>query len=304
MEARQFRHVLALVECGNFHKAAESLRVTQPALSKSIQGIERELGVRLFDRHGKAVAPTVFGTLAAKAARQVVDAIDGLARAIEQTTALDAGELSVGAGPYAADVWFGQVAGRVLRAHPGLRITLHVEPWEALPEALRSGRIDLSVANSEPVRGRREFRVVEFPSQPGIWVCRAGHPLALREKPGRAALLAYPLIGPHMPESILRWLEAGTRAHPSVLARKIDTTSMTMVKAMIREGDAVSLVHPASVRAELRSGEFATLELDAPPLAFDSGLAWLSDRSLSPAALAFARELLAEVGLDPESHLN
>ena len=72
---------------------------------------------------------------------------------------------------------------------------------------------------------------------------------------------------------------------------------------MIREGDAISLVHPDMVRAELASGEFAVLEIDAPPLHLRGGVAWLAEKSPSPAALAFIRELLIEVGLDPDSLL-
>jgi DNA-binding transcriptional LysR family regulator len=76
-----------------------------------------------------------------------------------------------------------------------------------------------------------------------------------------------------------------------------------MIKARIREGDAVSLVHPDMVRSELASGEFVVLHFDAPPVVFHAGMVWLADRSLSPAALALARELLVEVGLDPDSFL-
>jgi DNA-binding transcriptional LysR family regulator len=76
-----------------------------------------------------------------------------------------------------------------------------------------------------------------------------------------------------------------------------------MIKAMVREGDAVSLVHPDAVRVELARGHFVTLDFGAPPLTFRTGLVWLADRSLSPAGRAFAREVLAEVGIDAESSL-
>jgi DNA-binding transcriptional LysR family regulator len=297
VEVRQLRHVLALVEGANFHKAARALGLTQPALSKSLQQIERELGQRLFDRHGKAVVPTVFGEIAARAARDVLGALEGMTRAIGQAANLDAGELSVGAGSYVADVWLGQVAGRLSRRYPRLHLTLHVEHWSDLPELLLRGRIDLFVASIEHVRDRKQFRVVAFPQEQGVWVCRAGHPLAHAKRPRRSALGDYTLIGPPVPESLRRWFEAdpaGSRA----LRRKIDTTSVTMIKAMIREGDALSVVHPDTVRSEVAHGEFVTLDLDAPPVLFQPGLVWLSDRSLSPAAAAFAEELLVEVGMD------
>jgi DNA-binding transcriptional LysR family regulator len=76
-----------------------------------------------------------------------------------------------------------------------------------------------------------------------------------------------------------------------------------MIKAMVRQGDAVSLIHPAEVRVELARGDFVTLDFGAPPQTFHTGLVWLADRSLSPAGIAFAREMFAEVGIDAESSL-
>jgi len=104
VEVRQLRHVLALVEHENFRKAAEVLHLSQPSLTKSIQQLERTCGVRLFERRGKSVVPTVFGQLVAETARQVLDALDALTRKINETTNLEAGELAVGAGPYAAEI--------------------------------------------------------------------------------------------------------------------------------------------------------------------------------------------------------
>jgi DNA-binding transcriptional LysR family regulator len=88
-----------------------------------------------------------------------------------------------------------------------------------------------------------------------------------------------------------------------VLNRKIDTTSVALIKAMVREGDAIALVHPDMVRDEVASGDFKVLEIDAPPLYLKGGVVWLAERSPSPAALVFIRELLIEVGLDPDSSL-
>jgi DNA-binding transcriptional LysR family regulator len=124
--------------------------------------------------------------------------------------------------------------------------------------------------------------------------------MSARKQPGRTALVGYPIIGPQVPESIHRWL-SDARGRSSALERKIDTTSVTMIKAMIRQGDAVSLLHPDTIRSEVLSGEFTVLEFDAPPLVFHAGIVRLADRSPSPAALAFTHELLQEVGIALDS---
>ena len=94
---RQYRHVLALADHASFRKASEALGISQPALTKSLFQIEREVGQRLFDRHGQTISPTVFGAIVVDTARKMLDAEEAMTRAIGQTAALDAGELAVGA---------------------------------------------------------------------------------------------------------------------------------------------------------------------------------------------------------------
>ncbi len=197
---------------------------------------------------------------------------------IAQTTNLEAGELAVGAGPYAAEMWLGHVTGRVLKRYPQLRLKLQAEHWRVLPELLRQGRLDLVVANVEEILGLKEFRIIEQPPVRGIWVCRASHPLTRRKALSHSALKEYPFIGLRIPEPIRVRMDSGAR-DASLMSRKIETTSVTLIKAMSRESDAISLVHPDMVRAEVASGEFAALEIDAPALSLRGGVVWLAERS-------------------------
>jgi DNA-binding transcriptional LysR family regulator len=98
----------------------------------------------------------VFGAIIDDTARKMLDSQEAMTRAIEPTAALDAGELSVGVWPY---------SGRLPRRYPRLRISIHIDQWESLPDLLRRGRVDLFVASIVQTRGRKEFRVVEFPEQ-------------------------------------------------------------------------------------------------------------------------------------------
>ncbi len=302
MELRQFRHVLALADSASFRKASEALGISQPALTKSLFQVERDVGHRLFDRHGQTISPTVFGAIVIDTARRLLDTEEAMFRAVGQAAALDGGVLAVGAGAYAADIWIGRVSGRLLERHPRLRMSIHVAPWEDLPDLLLRGRIDLFVASIEEIRRRKEFRIIEFPEQHGVWVCRAGHPLASQASPSREDLRRYVMISPQLPPRIQRWLVAEER-RSQVVRRHVNTASVTMIKAMVRQSDAVTLIHPDEVRLELERGDFVPLEFGAPPLAYYTGLVWLADRSLSPAGLAFARELFAEVGVDAETSL-
>src|SRR3569623_1754689 len=75
----QLRHLIALVESGSFSRAAESLFLTQPALSRSIRALEDEMGQPLFDRIGRRTELTPFGRDVLERARHIVFEADELA---------------------------------------------------------------------------------------------------------------------------------------------------------------------------------------------------------------------------------
>ena len=129
---RQYGHVLALADHASSRKASEALGIAQPALTKSLFQLEREVGQRLFDRHGQTISPNVFGAIAVDTARKILDSQEAMTRAIGQTAALDAGELAVGVGPCTADTCMGQVSGRLLQRHP--RFT-HLDRRRAVGES-------------------------------------------------------------------------------------------------------------------------------------------------------------------------
>jgi DNA-binding transcriptional LysR family regulator len=118
VELRRYRHVLALADHASFRKASEALSISQPALTKSLFQIEREVGQRLFDWHGQTISPTVFGAIVIDTAHKLLDSQEAMTRIIGQTATLDAGEPSVGVGPYTANTWMGQVSGRLLPRDP------------------------------------------------------------------------------------------------------------------------------------------------------------------------------------------
>ena len=71
MELRQLRHLIAVVEHGSFSRAAEAVHLTQPALSRSIQALEAEVGAAVLERNRGAIEPTDVGRLLLTHARQL-----------------------------------------------------------------------------------------------------------------------------------------------------------------------------------------------------------------------------------------
>src|SRR5690606_10889580 len=128
MSLRQFEYALAVAEEGSVTAAAELLRVAQPSVSQQIRGLERDLGVRLFERTPTGLVPTAVGRAFLREAEVAVSA-SRRARATARAGADDVvGELVV-----AAQMGFGArqrpgALGALRGRFPGLEVTVFEEP--------------------------------------------------------------------------------------------------------------------------------------------------------------------------------
>jgi len=142
METRKLRYVLTVAEELSFTRAAARLHMTQPPLTKQIQEVEAELGVRLFDRTKRVVQLTKAGEVFVERARRLLQDFDQLRRASGQADRGEAGRLTIGfLGAIAFDLF-----PRILREYraqvPDVRIGLLESDNQALMEGLRGRTID------------------------------------------------------------------------------------------------------------------------------------------------------------------
>ncbi len=115
-DLRQLRHFVALAEHGHFARAAEAVNLSQPALSRSIQALESQLGCPLLDRHSRGFSLTAHGRLVLEHARRLLAGSRALSNAVSKLGNLQSGELRLGAGPYPA----ARLVPRALGAFAGL----------------------------------------------------------------------------------------------------------------------------------------------------------------------------------------
>jgi DNA-binding transcriptional LysR family regulator len=176
LEIRQLRHLVVLARTLNYVRAAEELCITQPTLSRSIQSLERQLGVRLFDRDRGGVALTPQGrAIATRAAFLVTDAGD-----LERESKLSAcglsGRIRFGIVPMPAHALLQPVLSDRLNRAPGVTHEVVVRDVEALSAMLIAGDIEFFVSHRPP-HDLSLADVEPLASFPHSLVVRAGHPL-------------------------------------------------------------------------------------------------------------------------------
>jgi LysR family transcriptional regulator, cyn operon transcriptional activator len=189
MNLRQLRYVVATADHGTMTAAAQALFVAQPALSRAIRELERELGVELFARAGRGVALTDAGDRVVRHAREALRAV----AAIEAYAAAPGGaELRVAATPTLEPELTARLLPDFARDQPAVRIrVVRCGGRESVGAAVREGRADLALTDL-PVPGDLaahplERREVVLVSPPG---------LGLREPVPVAALDGLRLVMP------------------------------------------------------------------------------------------------------------
>ena len=266
LELQQLRQVVALAEHRSFVRAAAVLHISQPALSRSIQAVEREFGSNLFVRSSAGVIPTDRGRLYIERARDLLRMADELQGEALGHAALSTGRVDVGGGPYPTSAFLGHAASKFIEQFPRVAVRLHAGNWDDLVHPLRSRSLDFFVAETSLLTREPDLDVVALPVQhPIYFVARTGHPLTRRAGDVRAADVGeWPFAAPsRIPPRVLDPLLA---AHREGSARMdvtrpfpaIECNGIEPVKRIVATSDTVTATILPCIADELEQG---TLQL-------------------------------------------
>jgi DNA-binding transcriptional LysR family regulator len=143
MDLRQLRYVVAVASRRSFTRAAEDLGIAQPALSQQVAALERELGVRLFDRTNRRVAPTQAGLALSVRAERILEDAAAAAREVGAHAGGHRGRVAVGTCRSFADFTLPKILGEFHRRYPEIEVSLEEGSAADLLARLRSGAIDV-----------------------------------------------------------------------------------------------------------------------------------------------------------------
>ena len=284
----QLRHAVALGREQNFARAAAELHLSQPALTRSIQALERELGVKLFDRQTRRTVPTAFGVLVLEHAEEMLRRAEQLKRDVEIMSAAAVGELRVGAGPYPARTTLGPAVAEVCANSSRFKIVVTVGGAERLKELLLNREIDLFIGEHNAERDPR-LEVSALKERPLVLYCRSAHPLTKQRALRATDLVRYPLGYPNpRPEQqaaarALVEKDGGSDAHRTTIV----ADDIALLVSVVRNSDCVGFATPDAIIEEVRAGHVAILPYPLPTV-FGSAACVVSMQGVTPSPLAQA----------------
>jgi DNA-binding transcriptional LysR family regulator len=258
-----FRSLAAIVDCGGFSKAAAVLHISQPALSQHIRLLERDLGLKLFDRHGRGVRLTPDGERALVEARRLLAAHD---QAVSRLRQRPQRSLVVGTSEHLAELVLRYTLKANQESARGPRLSFRVGRSAALLDAVEKGQLDLAFILNPGERTLGAL-VTEVPlrwfTAPG-WQCPAdGEP--------------WPLIAFEEPCALRSRAVAVLAEQCSEISISVQSTTLDGALAATRMGLGTTLLP--------RLGEVPD---------------GIEERTDLPGAGHAALELVARQGLEPE----
>ena len=271
IDLRQLRAFIALAEHLHFGKAAASLHLTQPPLSRQIAALEVELGVTLFFRHSRSVVLTAAGRDFYPQAKQILLGLDVAVRSVRAAAQGERGELRLSFTMVAAWILLPKLLKIYSAAYPEVRLILNEVLPKDLALVLERGEADvaLTFSASHP----SSLRYQRLHAEPLCVVLPASHPLAAAPQFQLAALanesfITFPAqTAPALHQAVMRSChDAGFE--PQI---RLETQLQQTIVNLVAEGLGVSLVPEAMRKMQMPGVIFRPLE-HSPTV--ELGLMW------------------------------
>lgn len=255
IELRSLRHVVALARTLSYSRAAEELGISQPALTRSIQAIERQVGMRLFDRDRGGVGLTPAGRRFAERGRQLVSDAEAFEREVLLTARGEGGRIRFGVAPIPARALLSGALAKRLEAAPELGNDVVVRNADALWPLLAAGDLEFFIAGDGQLPEELPVRTEVLGCFPVSLIVRDGHPLL----GGGEGAIACPIVmsSRHGEASALL---VSLRARVAGVVHVIE--DFNALAALVKSTDAVWITTPFGVIDELRAGTLRELDPD------------------------------------------
>jgi DNA-binding transcriptional LysR family regulator len=296
----QLRIFVAVARLGNFTRAAERLRLSQPSLSLHVRQLEQDLGVRLFDRSTRSVVLTRAGDDFLPTAERLLDDFQSAVASVADLAARRRGRVAVAVLPSVAAELLPRAIALLRVRHPDITVALRDDVAEHIPARVRNGEVDFGLGAIDGVDADilgspliRDELIAVLPHE---------HPLLTtsgstgKTKTTWRVLAKYPFVAMSRDSSVRRLTEQAFAHNGLVLEPAFEAKYMSTALGMIAHGLGVGAL-PSSALSMVGQAGLSHAEVHAPIMKRRIGIMTRRGRSLSPAAQALVGTLkIAAVG--------
>lgn len=248
-DLRKLAQMVAVARAGSFSGAADELHITQPALSRNVAALEKELGIKIFERGRNGASLTPAGALAVEATEALLREADSLEHNLAMFGTGDAGRLAFGMGPMLGSLILPGLCRELLTQRPLLRLRSVIKPARELQQELLADRIELFYCGAQQISASSFLQVEQIARLPIAHVVRAGHPLAEKRHVGMEEQRSYPLLaGVEMPTA-------------TSSGGELVCDNYHILRDATQHSDGIWITSPLMIKTELADGSLHELPL-------------------------------------------
>lgn len=287
MNLQHLRVFLAVAEHEHITRASAELIISQPAVTKTIQNLEHEIGLELIERHGRRIVLTHAGHVLHAYARRMFALEREMEEGIAALRDVDAGEVTLAANTTTGVYLLPSIVARFRTRYPQVMLHISILNSHEIVEETLNWKLDFGLVESDPAHLPDDLKVEVFTHDELVLVVGARHrwrgvrslsPEALAEK-----------------ELVVREEGSGIREiiEQTLLQRGVQVAPLLIlpdneaIKQMVMSGVGVSIVSALAVQRELASGDLIRIPITGVELHPQLSLVMRKDKQLSRAAQAF-----------------
>lgn len=295
MDVPQLRTLIHVAELGSLSKAADRLRIAQPALSRQIRLLEAELGARLFDRHGRGMVLTGQGRDVLRHALRVMAELEEIRAVVSDDDAPLRGHVSIGMPPTASDILSEPLVSAFGAAHPEATLRIVSAYTGHLLDWLHRGEIDAAILYDP--RSARSLRVRPLLEEELFLIGQPGPEFSPGRPVGFAALAGLRLLLPSAGHGLRDLMDRYARECGIGLDIKVEADSYSTLKSLVAHGHGVTVLPLSPIHEELRAGRLVAAPLTDPTPVRRLVMAYPADHPL-PRLARFAGQAIAATVAD------
>lgn len=289
-ELLDIRAFLAVLELGGFHKAAEALNLSQPALSRRVQSLEAAIGAPLLERTTRRVGPTSVGRSFAPLAQRLLDEFEESLLGITGVAGRQSGQVTIACVPTAAFYFLPRAIEAFSSRYPLIRFRILDLSADDGLESVARGEAEFGInllGSSDP-----ELAFTPLVEDPFVLACRRDHPLATRGDLVWRDLEGQILIGVSRASGNRTILDSALAKQGIGLTFQFEVNHLTTSLGLVERGLGVSVL-PRLATPPHDHPLIVTKAIGSPPVSRTIGLVERRKARLAPAAQRF-RDMLIE----------
>lgn len=294
----QLRILKAIASEGSFKRAADSLYVSQPAVSLQVQNLERQLDVPLFDRGGRRAQLTEAGHLLLSYGEKILSLCQETCRALEDLQNLQGGTLIVGASQTTGTYLLPRMIGMFRQKYPDVAVQLHVHSTRRTAWSVANGQIDLAIVGGEiPTELLEALDVVPYATDELALILPPSHPMVQQETIQKEDLYKLQFISLDSQSTIRKVIDQVlTRCGIDTRRLKIEMelNSIEAIKNAVQSGLGAAFVSVSAIEKELLMGVLHKSQMEEVVVTRVLSLICNPNRYRSKAAEAFSNEILPQ----------